>query len=82
MEQPKKGQVVYLPIPKARLANPYRPQSKKHACFEIFLRGGTRESLIAQMEATGATGYTVRTWLSGFKAYSRGVAETKAAWSD
>jgi hypothetical protein len=75
MEEPQKGQIHYLPLPRNSLANPFRAGTKKAQCFEIFARGGARDALIAQMEQTGAAGNTVRTWLAIFRAYARGVRE-------
>lgn len=63
--------VRYLPNP--RIENPFRPGSKKARCFEMFLKGGSRQELIAAMEATGVRWSTAQTFIHYFKVYVSAV---------
>ena len=63
--------VRYLPSP--RIKNPFRPFSKKALCFEMFLKGGSRQELLAAMETTGVKWSTAQTWIHYFRVYVSAV---------
>jgi hypothetical protein len=79
-QQPSK--VLYLRQPRNKIPNPFRPGSKKAMCFEIFLRGGTREEMVRAMCETGVVGLTATTWIGIFALYMRGVRAGRESNSD
>ncbi len=69
--------VRYLALPNSGIPNPFRPGSRKAACFELFRAGGERDAMIEAMKRTGVQGTTARTWLNLFRVYARGCREGK-----
>jgi hypothetical protein len=53
-------------IAKSDKANPYRENSKKHAAFEVYKKGGERAAVIAAIQKLGVTQSSAATWLYFF----------------
>ena len=65
----------------ASLPNPFRPGTKKAACYERFMLGGDSATLKADFRKLGAAGTTANTWLGSFRLLARTVRAVQGGGS-